>query len=202
VKQENVEVPYPHYRCPSCGKDLPPEEARITVTCSAHQAPDRLQFTVREAVLPADRRAIEEICDKALGETEVDTFASTFDVLKGTNLIADVDGELGGLLSMAVRRGELVLVLLSVYPDQQGQGVGTALLRAAIVFAQEHGLPSVRVAVSNDDIPLIHFYQRHGFVIDEIAVGLLADNLGEAVAGFSGILVRDEIRFRRPVCSA
>ncbi|MDA3936861.1 MAG: GNAT family N-acetyltransferase [Actinomycetota bacterium] len=198
---DNVEVPYPHYRCPSCGKDLPPEEARITITCESHQPSDRLAFTVRESNPAADRRAIEEICDKALGETEIDTFGTMFDVLKGVNLIADVDGELGGLLSMSVSGGEIVLILLSVYPERQGQGVGSALLRAAVVYAEEHGLPSVRVAVSNDDIPLLHFYQRHGFVIQEIAVGLLADSLGSAVAGFSGIPVRDEIRLRRPVCS-
>ncbi len=196
----NVEVPYPHYTCPSCGKDLAPEQARLTITCAEHQTPDELQFTVREATA-GDRRAIEEICDKALGETEVDTLGRTFDVLHGVNLIADVDGSLGGMMSMAVYRGELVIVLLSVYPEHQGQGVGTALLRAAVGYAEERKLPFLRVAASNDDVPLLHFYQRHGFVIEEIAVGLLADSLGAAVPGFSGIPVRDEIRFKRPVCS-
>ena len=28
------EVPYPQYRCPVCGKELPLTEARVTVTCS------------------------------------------------------------------------------------------------------------------------------------------------------------------------
>ncbi len=195
---DEIDLPYPQYRCPTCGKDLPLNEARMTVTCAEHQPADALDFVVRPA-RPADRHDIEEICDRALGETEIDIFDRTFDVLAGENLIADADGHLAGLLSLAIDRGELVVVLLSVYPEHQGQGLGAALLRSAVEFARERGLPSIRVAVSNDDIPLLYFYQRHGFAIYEIAVGALADRAGAAVAGFSGIPSRDEVRLRRPV---
>jgi ribosomal protein S18 acetylase RimI-like enzyme len=197
---EEIDLPYPQYRCPTCGKDLPLNEARMTVTCAEHQPTDSLEFAVR-AARPDDRRAIEEICDRALGETEIDIFDRTFDVLSGENLIGEADGALAGLLSTAVHYGELVIVLLSVYPEHQGQGVGAALLRAAVDLARERGLPSVRVAVSNDDIPLLYFYQRHGFVLYDVALGLLADRAGAAVAGFSGIPSRDEVRLRRPVCA-
>ena len=196
---DELDLPYPHYRCPTCGKDLPPNEARMTVTCAEHQPRDSVAFTVR-AALPADRHGIEEICDQALGETEIDVFDRTFDVLSGDNLIAEADGTLAGLLSTAVCEGDLVVVLLSVYPQHQGQGVGAALLRAAVDLARDRGLPSVRAAVSNDDIPLLYFYQRHGFVLYEVALGALADRAGAAVAGFSGIPSRDEVRVRRPVC--
>lgn len=198
---EDFELPFPQYRCPTCGRDLPLNEARMTVTCATHQPDDDLAFVVREAK-SADRHAIEEICDRALGETEVDTFGRTFDVIQGVNMIAEVNDELAGLLSLAVYRGELVIVLLSVYPEYQGKGVGGALLRAAHEYCRSHGLPSIRLGVSNDDIPLLYFYQRHGFVIDDIAVGLLVDTAGSAVAGFSGIPSRDEIRLRRSVCDS
>lgn len=171
----------------------------MTVTCAEHQSADTLEFVVR-AARAEDRRGIEEICDQALGETEIDVFDRTFDVLDGENLIAEVDGRLVGLLSMAVDGGELAVVLLSVYPQFQGQGVGAALIRAGVGWACERGLPSVRVAVSNDDVPLLYFYQRHGFSLYDIAIGALADRAGAAVAGFSGIPSRDEIRLRRPVC--
>jgi ribosomal protein S18 acetylase RimI-like enzyme len=197
----DFDMPYPQYHCPTCAKDLPLGEARMTITCAEHQIADDLAFVVREA-RAADRSAIEEICDRALGEVEVDTFGRTFDVLEGINLIADVDGKLGGLLSLAVDRGEFVIVLLSVYPEYQGRAVGSALLAAAAAYAREHGLPLVRVAVSNDDIPLMYFYQRHGFTIYDIAVGRLVDASGASVAGFSGIPSRDEIHLRRPVCDA
>jgi GNAT superfamily N-acetyltransferase len=197
---ENFELPFPQYRCPSCESDLPLNEARMTVTCAAHQPEDDLAFVVREAKA-ADRRDIEEICDRALGETEIDVFDKTFEVTDGTNLIAEADDRLVGLMSLAFNRGDLVIVLISVYPDYQGRGVGGALLKAAASFAREHSIPFIRAATSNDDIPLLYFYQRHGFVIDEIATGLLVDMAGTAVAGFSGIPSRDELRLRKPVCN-
>lgn len=199
MAMDEFELPYPQYRCPQCGRDLPLNEARLTVTCATHQHEDDLAFVVREA-RPDDRAAIEEICDRALGETEIDAFDRTFDVLKGVNFIAEVDDQLGGLLSLAVMRGEAVIVLLSVYPDYQGKSLGSSLLHAASSYARERGLTMMRVAVSNDDIPLLYFYQRHGFVINEIAVGKLVDDTGTVVAGFSGIPSRDEIRLHCPVC--
>lgn len=199
MEMDEFELPYPQYRCPQCGRDLPLNEARLTVTCATHQPEDDLAFVVREA-RPDDRAAIEEICDRALGETEIDVFDRTFDVMAGVNLIAEVHDELSGLLSLAVMRGEAVIVLLSVYPDYQGKSLGASLLRAASAYSREHGLTIMRVAVSNDDIPLLYFYQRHGFVITDIAVGKLVDDTGSAVAGFSGIPSRDEIRLHCPVC--
>ncbi len=197
----DFDMPYPQYRCPSCAKDLPLGEARMTIMCAEHFPGGEIDFEVREA-RPADRKAIEEICDRALGEIEVDAFDRTYDITAGINLIAEVDGKLAGLLSMAVTRGDLVIVLLSVYPEHQGRSVGSALLKAAIAYAGSRGLPLVRVSVSNDDIPLLYFYQRHGFTIYDIAIGRLVDDSGSAAAGFSGILSRDEIHLRRPVSDA
>lgn len=194
------ELPFPQYRCPTCGKDLPLGEARMTVTCADHTEKKPVDFTVRRAEAD-DRSAIETICDRALGETVLDLFGTTFDVLDGVNLIAVADGELVGLLSLAVRRGEATIVLMSVYPEHQGTGVGSALLKAADAMAAERGLQFLRVAVTNDDIPLIYFYQRHGFSIYEVAVGEVADRFGSATPGFSSIPVRDEIRLRRSVRS-
>ena len=193
------DLPFPHYRCPACGKDLPLGEAHMTVTCGDHIARDDRAFEVRRAT-DEDRPAIETICDRALGETIVDVFGKTLDVLGAVNLIAEVDGELGGLLSLVVTGGEATVVFLSVYPEYQGTGAGSALLAAADAFASERGFAFMRAAVTNDDIPLLYFYQRHGFAIYEVAVGEAADRFGSAPPGFSLIPVRDEFRLRRAVC--
>lgn len=200
IDHDDVEVPYPQYLCPVDGKELPLAEARMSVTCAEHQPRgDALGFTVREAH-PGDRHAIEEICDRAWGETEIDVFGRTFDVLACDNIVA-VDGDdLLGLISCAVHGGELVVVMYSVYPHFQGRGVGSQLLDAAAALAASRSLTSVRAAVSNDDLPLLYFYQRHSFSITEVATGLLADKLGYAGVGFAGIPIRDEIRLRRSVC--
>jgi ribosomal protein S18 acetylase RimI-like enzyme len=197
---EEVDVPYPHYLCPVDGRELPLAEARMSVTCAEHQPHgEKVVFAVREATA-ADRHDIEEICDRAWGETDVDVFGRTFDVLACENFIAEADGELAGLISVAVHHGDLAIVMYTVYPQYQGRGVGSSLLDAAYRRAADKSLPALTAAVSNDDLPLLYFYQRHGFSLAEIAVGLLADRLGYAGVGFAGIPIRDEIRLRRPVC--
>jgi GNAT superfamily N-acetyltransferase len=195
---DEFELPFPQYRCPMCGKDLPLGEARMTVTCAAHTEAEPVEFEVRKA-RDGDRAEIELLCERALGETELDVFGHTFDVLSGLNILAIADDALAGLLSLAIDRGEASVVLLSVYPDFQGKGVGGALLSAADEFAAKRGLSFLRAAVTNDDIPQIYFYQRHGFAIYEVAVGEVADRFGAATPGYSGIPVRDEIRLRRAV---
>jgi ribosomal protein S18 acetylase RimI-like enzyme len=196
---DDFELPFPQYRCPACGKDLPLGEARMSVTCADHVKSGSIEFAVRKAT-DADEDAIELLCERALGETDVDVFGATFDVLAGINLIAIVGDELVGLLSLAIVNGEATVVLLSVYPDYQGKGVARSLLAAADELAAQRGLGFMRVAVTNDDIPQLYFYQRHGFALYEVGVGEVADRFGSASAGFSGIPVRDELRLRRAVC--
>jgi len=197
---DEFELPFPQYRCMTCGKDLPLGEARMTVTCAAHVRSEDIAFDVRDAT-DADEDAIELLCERALGETDVDVFGSTFDVLAGANLVAVAGGEVIGLLSLAIVAGEATIVLLSVYPDYQGKGVATALLTAADNLATKRNLSFVRAAVTNDDIPQLYFYQRHGFAFYEVGVGEVADRFGSASLGFSAIPVRDELRLRRAVCS-
>ena len=196
---DEFELPFPQYRCAVSGEDLPLGEARMTVTGAPATPVKRVPYEVRKAT-EADEDQIELLCERALGETDVDVFGKTFDVLAGVNLIAVLQGELIGLLSVAIDGGEASIVMLSVYPDYQGKGVGGALLKAAEKLAAKRGLSFVRAAVTNDDIPQIYFYQRHGFAIYEVGVGEIADRFGSASPGFSGIPVRDEIRLRRATC--
>jgi ribosomal protein S18 acetylase RimI-like enzyme len=195
---DDFELPFPQYRCTVCGKDLPLGEARVTVTGPDHVRKDRIEVDVRVAT-DSDAGAIELLCERALGETDVDLFGSTYDVLTGVNLVAMAGEELAGLLSLAIVGGEATIVMLSVYPDYQGRGVASTLLAAVDALAEKRGLQFVRTAVTNDDIPQLYFYQRHGFAIYEVGVGEIADRFGSASAGFSAIPVRDELRLRRAV---
>ncbi len=190
------DLPFPHYRCPACGKDLPLGEARMSVTCADHHERREVEFTVRRAT-DDDQAEIETICDRALGETIVDAYGSTFDVMSAVNLVAESGGKMCGMLSLVILGGEASIIFLSVYPEFQGTGVGAALVDAAGDLAAERGLSFLRAMTTNDDIPLLYFFQRHGFAISEVAVGEVADRFGSATPGFSAIPVRDEIRLRR-----
>ncbi|MCX8007333.1 MAG: GNAT family N-acetyltransferase [Coriobacteriia bacterium] len=195
-----VEVPYPQYRCALCGEDLPLGDAHMSVTCAEHRVGStEVRFEIRPAVA-SDRHEIEAICDQAWGETEIDVFGRTFDVLACDNLVAIAEDGFAGLISLAIDRGELAVVLLTVYPRYQGSGVGAALVEAAVGIARERRLPFIKVATTNDDIPALYFYQRRGFVLYELVAGEMVDHHGEVVPGFAGIAVRDELHLRRPVC--
>jgi ribosomal protein S18 acetylase RimI-like enzyme len=197
--EHDMDAPYPQYRCPVDGEDLPLTDARITITCERHRPHEApIGFVVREA-MAEDRRAIELICDRVWGETELDSFGRTFDVLEGTNLVADVDGELAGVISLAIDRGEQAIVMLSVYPQFQGAGIGSGLVREAIGRASGAGLPCIKVATTNDDIPSLYFYQRLGFMLYEIDCGIVVDHHGAVLSGFANIAIRDEVRMRRPI---
>lgn len=198
--EHEMDAPYPQYRCPVDGEDLPLTDASITITCERHRPHEEpVNFQVRDAVA-ADRHSIELICDRVWGETELDSFGRTFDVLESTNLVAEVDGELAGMISLAIDRGEQAIVMLSVYPQFQGAGIGSALVREAIERTSAAGLPCLKVATTNDDIPSLYFYQRLGFVLYEIDCGTVVDHHGAVLSGFAGIPIRDEIRLRRPIC--
>lgn len=195
-----AETACPRYCCPTCLEDLPPGEARLTITCAKHVVEGaHYEFAAREA-RAEDRRAVEEICEQARGETEVDTLGATFDVLSSDNIVAvDGKGRLTGLVSTRAHEGEEALVLLAVHAGLRGRGIGTALVEAAVERAEERGMPFMRVGVSNDDIPSLYFYQRLGFFLTEVAAGALSDPTGSVDEGFAGIPVRDEIRLRRPL---
>ena len=82
------------------------------------------------------------------------------------SLVAERDGSLVGHVQLSRSwldaRERLVEVLalspLSVHPDAQGRGVGTALIAAALDRATELGAPAVFLEGSPD------YYGRRGFV--------------------------------------
>ena len=68
------------------------------------------------------------------------------------------------------------LVMLNVVPKHQGRGLGSALLAKAVIEAHKLGLSRVVVAASNDDVWALYFYQRSGFVIEQVVPGRIAEH--------------------------
>lgn len=50
-----------------------------------------------------------------------------------------------------------------IQPRHHGKGIGTALLRAAVAYAQETGAPSVWLTTNAENAPAIGFYLSVGF---------------------------------------
>ncbi|BCJ47482.1 N-acetyltransferase [Actinoplanes ianthinogenes] len=121
-------------------------------------------------VTPADEPAAEAVVAAAFGEPADGRVVQMMRALQAggaarAGLVAVVDGELAGHVGLSRgwvdARRELVDVLvlspLSVRPDLQGQGVGTALVAAALAAAEDRGAPAVFLEGSPG------YYGRRGF---------------------------------------
>jgi len=78
-------------------------------------------------------------------------------------LIATQDGTAAGLATAQLDASEILLSMLYVNPELKGNGIGTALLQAAIDgFA---GAKSIRVEVLRDNVAAIAWYKARGFEV-------------------------------------
>jgi GNAT superfamily N-acetyltransferase len=105
-------------------------------------------------------------------------------VAAGCALVADVGGDVVGLMLMEELDGAAHVEELSVQPERQGAGVGTALLDAAARWAAERALPALTLTTYRDVPWNRPFYERRGFrVLDEAE---LTDGMRAKVAHEAG----------------
>lgn len=82
---------------------------------------------------------------------------------KGEMLVAEQEGQLAGFVDYHQRKDrQLTLYHIAVLADQQGQGVGYALLDALQAIARHAGCSKI-VLKCPIDLEANHFYQRYGF---------------------------------------
>jgi ribosomal protein S18 acetylase RimI-like enzyme len=82
-------------------------------------------------------------------------------------LLAEVNGEPGGLAWVRIEEDALSVAHLYqmwVAPDRRGQGVGRALLDAAVEWARTAGTHALMLDVTVSNGPALHLYERAGFV--------------------------------------
>jgi ribosomal protein S18 acetylase RimI-like enzyme len=113
-------------------------------------------------------------------------------------LIAEANGIRVGLATLLVQPDFIEIITLNSF--QEGQGIGTALIAAAVEMARRHGASDVRLFTTNDNLHALGFYQRQGFILH----ALHRDTITRArlekpeipKIGRSGIPLRDEIELR------
>jgi ribosomal protein S18 acetylase RimI-like enzyme len=82
---------------------------------------------------------------------------------EGTLLVAvDAGGEVVGVLALVGR--EAPELGMAVRADRRRQGVGDALVRAALARARERGARSVVLQVFPHNAAAVALYRKHGFV--------------------------------------
>ncbi len=183
------------YRCASTGEYVCLDHARLdVVSVSTHVTTQ--PFPVR-AAQPADYAAIEAIAKTYWGETQVECFDRSYDVLALPALLAYRGSDIAGLLSYALESDRITIVMLNVHPQYQGRRTARALLTMLEEEARARSLPRLVVATSNDDLPALYLYQRGGFVLTDVKPGAILAHHGGEESGFASIPVRDEIRLEK-----
>ncbi len=72
-------------------------------------------------------------------------------------------GEILGLITIQLKEDFANIGLLSVNKNQQGKGIGSALMNAAFSFATEKKISQLEVVTQLDNIDACGFYKKNGF---------------------------------------
>jgi ribosomal protein S18 acetylase RimI-like enzyme len=114
-------------------------------------------------------------------------------------LVAEADGERAGLATYEVTDRDCELVSLDALTI--GAGIGSALVEAVANVASAAGCTRLRVITTNDNLPALRLYQRHGFVLAAVHPGAvdLARRRKPQIptTGHAGIPIRDELELVR-----
>ena len=134
---------------------------------------------------------------RAWGSTTVARKGVLIDAAALPGLVAEVDGQRAGLVTYARRDGELEIVTIHV--DEEGRGVGRALMDAVVDRARDEGVRRIWLITTNDNLRALAFYQRWGMdLVALIRDGVIASRLVKPsipMVGRDGIPIRHELEF-------
>ena len=189
----------PVLRCSRCGTFVDWSDARAQVVCECRPRIELPPVMVREATDPERERALD-LFRRSFGQTGIVAFGQLMDLDATPILVAEMNGEIAGALSYRLVNGGLHLVALATDPMWQRSGVGGHLVAEAELLSRRLQIPKVVVAITNDNLPSLYFYQRRGYYItDWIANAVPKLSPSPSLVGFAGIRIRDEIRLEKKI---
>jgi ribosomal protein S18 acetylase RimI-like enzyme/catechol 2,3-dioxygenase-like lactoylglutathione lyase family enzyme len=153
--------------------------------------------TVR--ALREDERAwAADVLDESWGEVVI-TRGRTHRPAQLPALVAEAGEERAGLATYFVEDADCELVTLDALTI--GRGIGGALVEAVAQAAHEAGAKRVHLVTTNDNLPALRLYQRHGFVLAELRAGEIEvtrrSKPSIPAIGHAGIPIRDELVLHR-----
>lgn len=143
----------------------------------------------------ADRAWISDLLARWWGSPQIVTRGRVHDALALPGFVACCDGARAGLATYEIAGGQCELVSLN--STREGQGIGSALVEAVIAAARQVPCSRVWLITTNDNLPVLRFYQKRGFHL--VAVHRDALELSRRLKpeipliGMEGIPLRDEI---------
>jgi len=177
-------------------------QAHLRVTCGCDRPGGASSDLILRRATPDDVPALQALCLRFFHHTDLITWGGKYEIGECDSLVAERDGNLVGLLSYVYPEDSCLVVAFAVAGGEQGRGVGARLQGWLEGECRGRGIRTLLLSTTNDNLPALYFYQRHGFRIREVLPGevesALRDILGGAEPeGFGGIPVRDEVRLEK-----
>jgi ribosomal protein S18 acetylase RimI-like enzyme len=184
-------------RCGRCGRISGWNDARVQIVCGCRPRLELPPPLVREAAA-ADRPRAYDIFTREFGERQLVADGKPVSVEDGELLVGETEDGISGALAFRRLDGVLHVIALATDPLWQRSGLGGYLLAEAELLARRHALGHVRVTITNDNIPALYFYQRHGYRVSGVIAGAVASQpRNRDVTGFAGIPILDEIQLTK-----
>jgi N-acetylglutamate synthase-like GNAT family acetyltransferase len=184
-------------RCSRCGKFVDWEQARLQIVCGCRSQLELPPVLVRTAT-EHDRPRIQELLLQDFGHLTIVAFGEVMHADQEAALVAEMRDDIAGALAWRRMGDAIHLVALVTDPMWQRSGVGGYLLAEAELLARREGLSRLVTATSNDNLPSLYFFQRHGYRMTAIVADAFAQHLKDQHgAGFAGIAVRDEVQLEK-----
>ncbi|HZQ34907.1 MAG TPA: GNAT family N-acetyltransferase [Dehalococcoidia bacterium] len=147
------------------------------------------------SVEPDDRERIDALVTRWWGAPVVVSRGKTHRPAELEGYLAEVRGELAGLVTLYREGDECEVVTLN--SEEPGSGLGAALMHAAIEHARSHACQRLWLITTNDNTHALRFYQRLGLRIAAVRIGAVdeARRLKPEIplTGHGGIPIHDEI---------
>ena len=149
----------------------------------------------RRQIQDDDRQAIAEFIEQHWRSKMVMSTGKPYYPHEQNGLIEWRDGRIVGLLTW-IREGD-DLQLLTLNSVLEGQEIGSALMLIAIEEARRDAVRKIWLTTTNDNVPAIAFYQRLGFRLTGVNVGVVdeARKIKPQIPeiGYKGIPIHDEV---------
>ena len=170
------------------------------------------QFTIRP-LERADREWVAHFLDERWGTTQIVSRGKALygHLLPGFMAEERVDAEDEsqdedespreniGLVTLNIGGGECEITTLNSL--REGSGVGSALVEAVELWAQEAGLERLWLVTTNDNLAALGFWQKRGYELVKIHRNAIADarriKPQIPITGLNGITIRDEIELEK-----
>jgi ribosomal protein S18 acetylase RimI-like enzyme len=149
----------------------------------------------------ADREWVERLIVERWGEPIVVGRGRVWTPVELPGFAAFEDDRCVGLLTYEIEGDALEIVTIDALVE--GQGIGTALLRAAEEVARAQGCRRLRLVTTNNNLRALLFYQRAGFRLVALVPGAVEESrkLKPSIPELdaAGLPIRDELHLELPL---